>query len=460
MEQNVKKDTDVLLVKDKSNSELYAATLKKGGKIAGIKPDNTENPDLIKFDKTGNALENFFQNFKQQIKNPTQFEFFRVPAEKFMETFQNLQKAFQNPDTLENKKTIDMHRVNPDESKQSQAQSTEKSYAINPLKVLWDKFKNYGVTRETIEKTDNLDKLLNYEKTGLLTLTIKIEGAPTVYTDGRFSLRKQDDGNFTPSAHLIRHKPEMERPYFGVKFTEEDKQKLLKNGNLGRVVEAEFQKGVKTPVVLSIDRLTNEIVPFRADQIRVNDNIKGVQLNEQQKADLSVGKAVFLENMTSKQGKPFSANVQFNADKRGFEFLFDNEKKQSQQQNNAQKDVQKTFRGRELTNDQRDSLREGASVYVGGLIDKKGEKYSGYINIDKETGKTNFMFPPEYKKALAEGKVTPDSRHQTQVEVNSNGKTNEATKNVKEPMKQGQTQPTEKQAEKQEVKKANRLKMS
>ena len=176
--------------------------------------------------------------------------------------------------------------------------------------------------------------------------------------------------------------------------------------------------------------------------------------------DLSVGKAVFLENMISKQGKPFSANVQFNADKRGFEFLFDNERKQSQQQNNAQKDVQKTFRGKELNNDQRDSLREGASVYVDGLKDKQGKPYIGYINIDKETGKTNFMFPHEYKKALAEGKVILDSRHQTQVEVNSNGKTNEATKNVKEPMKQGQTQPTEKQAEKQEVKKNKGVKMS
>jgi len=455
MEQNVK-DKDVLLVKDKNSNELYAATKNKKGEMIGVKPDNADNPDLIKFDRHGNMLENFFQNFKLQVKDPTQFEFFKVPAEKFMEAFQNLQKAFQNPDTQENKKTIDMHRVNPDEQKQSQEQSNEKNYAINPLKVLWDKFKNYGVTRETIEKTDNLDKLLNYEKTGLLTLTIKIEGAPTVYTDGRFSLRKQDDGNFMPAAHLIRHKPELERPYFGVKFTEEDKQNLLKDGNLGRVVEAEFQKGVKTLVVLSIDRLTNEIVPFRADQIRVNDNIKGVQLTDWQKADLSVGKAVFLENMTSKQGKPFSANVQFNADKRGFEFLFDNDRKQSQQQNNAQKDVQKTFRSKELSNDQRDSLREGASVYVDGLKDKQGKPYIGYINIDKETGKTNFMFPHEYKKALAEGKVIPDSRHKTQVEVNSNGKTNEATKNVKELLKQGQTQPTEKQ----EVKKSNKLKMS
>jgi len=65
--------------------------------------------------------------------------------------------------------------------------------------------------------------------------------------------------------------------------------------------------------------------------------------------------------MTSKQGKSFDAYVQFNADKRGFEFLFDNSKQNQQQSQSSQmpQDIQKTFRGKELTEDQRDSLREG-----------------------------------------------------------------------------------------------------
>jgi hypothetical protein len=55
------------------------------------------------------------------------------------------------------------------------------------------------------------------------------------------------------------------------------------------------------------------------------------------------------------------------------------------------------------------------------------------------------MFPKAYKDALAAGKVVPDDRHKTQTAVNSEGKTDEATKNIKEPLKKGQTQPTEKQ---------------
>jgi hypothetical protein len=132
-----------------------------------------------------------------------------------------------------------------------------------------------------------------------------------------------------------------------------------------------------------------------------------VELSEQQRKDLSEGKAVHLDNMMSKNGKEFSASIQFNADKRSFEFLFDNKKKQEQKQENEQKDVQKTFRGKELTREQRDSLREGKTIHVDGLVDKKGKGYSGYITLNKETGKTDFMFPKQYKDALEPAKLFP-----------------------------------------------------
>ena len=46
--------------------------------------------------------------------------------------------------------------------------------------------------------------------------------------------------------------------------------------------------------------------------------------------------------------------------------------------------------------------------------------------------------------------VTPAAESRTQVAVNSEGKTNEATKQGKEPLKQGQDKPTVKQKEKQD----------
>jgi hypothetical protein len=222
MNENLK-DQDILLVREKGSNELNVAKMDRYGKLKSVKPDG-ENPDLLKIDKHGNILENFFENFMRQVKEPTRFEFFRVPEEKFKEAVQKLQEAFKNPDTPQNREFLDLHRIDPEDflKKQGQAQTPEKTYAIDPNRIDWDKLeKNFGIKRETLEKTGvskdgttNLDRLLNYGKTDLLTVSIKVDEM-SLRTDARFSLRKQEDGSFVPAIHPIRHKPDLDNPYFG-----------------------------------------------------------------------------------------------------------------------------------------------------------------------------------------------------------------------------------------------------
>jgi len=449
------KDQDVLLLRTKPDGDVFAATMDKEGTVNGIDTDLSNNPSFLKIDRNANILENFFENFMRQADDPTRFEFYLIPAVDYQHNLEKLREAFQNPVKPENKEFIDLHRIYPEdflnnqrqnqEQPQTQSQSALSTNAIDESRIDWSQFERIGITREILEKTGNLDKLLNWQKTDLLPITPKFDDI-TLRTDARLALRDLPDGKLALTIHAIRKEPELDRYYFGVKFSEEDKQNLLKTGNLGRIAEVEYKKGEKTPVFISIDKHTNELVATRADKIRIPDNIKGVVLNEQQKKELSEGKAVWIEGMTSKKGADFSSYLQFNADKRGFEFRFENNKKQEQSQ--KQHNAPKTFRKKELTEDQRSSLREGKTVHVDGLEDKKGKRYSGYISMNKETGKLDFMFPPDYKAALAAGKVVPDDRHKTQVAVNSEGKTNEATKNLTEPLKQGQTKLDEKQTEK------------
>ena len=89
------------------------------------------------------------------------------------------------------------------------------------------------------------------------------------------------------------------------------------------------------------------------------------------------------------------------------------EKKQSQEQDNAQRDVTKTFRKIELTEEQRSKLNEGKTIYIDDLVDKNGKPYSGYITWNKEAGKLDFMFAKEYKEKLAAGKIIPDDAKQS-----------------------------------------------
>ena len=78
------------------------------------------------------------------------------------------------------------------------------------------------------------------------------------------------------------------------------------------------------------------MVAVRTDKLKIPENIKGVSLEDTQKQQLAEGKSVYLEGMTSKGGKEFSANLQVNADKKGIEFRFDQQPNQSQQNDQRQ----------------------------------------------------------------------------------------------------------------------------
>ena len=128
---------------------------------------------------------------------------------------------------------------------------------------------------------------------------------------------------FIPVVHAIRKEPQLEREFFGHTFTDEDKKTLKETGNLGRTVELTFPgSNEPTRSFVSIDRLTNDIIALSADRVRIPDEIKGVKLSDEQKKELSEGRSIYVEGMTSKTGKHFNANLQFNADKRSIEFRF------------------------------------------------------------------------------------------------------------------------------------------
>ena len=141
--------------------------------------------------------------------------------------------------------------------------------------------------------------------------------------------------------------------------------------------------------------------------------------------------------MTDRNGKAFSAHLQVNADRKGLEFIF-NEQPQNQQ-NSLQ--IPSKLGGVNLSEQQQGDLKAEKTIYVEGLTDTKGEKYNAYIKANPEKGKLDFF---KWNPDKAQEK-TPDNAHQTQEAVNSQGKTNEATKNINEPLKPGQTQPNERQ---------------
>lgn len=461
---------DILLVFDKEKKTINAVKgIDENGELQTVPPKQEHNNDFLKVDKQGNALENFLKNFFNQLKDPTRFSFFKVAPEDTERTVKIIQENIKNPtpaaDEMLDKIRIEPKDVKVENPKESTAQEQKpdtNKYFIDPNKINWDDLKNLGITKEQLEKSKALEPMLRGYKS---PSTFPIEanfGSMVMKTDARLSFRPDSEGNVVLAIHGIRKEPELDRPFFGHQFTNEDKKNLRETGNMGRIVDVKnYRTGELVPSFISIDKQTNELVSMKASSLKLPDEIKGVKLDEKQKTALMEGKAIFLENMISAKNKPFSAFVQVNAEKRSLEFTFpEKEQKQVQQQGQQQKNnpseggrIPKTLAGVELTDKQQADLRADKTIYVKGLKDKEGQEYNAYVKVNHEKGKLDFYkFNPDKAKEKAK-EITPANEHKTQVAVNSEGKTNEATKHTKEPLKPGQATPTGEQKKKREEKK-------
>ena len=460
--------SDILLVLDKEKMKIQAVkSIDENGKMETVDPTKKNQNQFMRVDKSGDFFSNFFSNFFSQLKNPTNFSFFKVPAPIAVEKAQEMQKQVDKP-TPEGEKIMKEHevkieqqsdkkQVNQNNMATTQTTQEASEYRYKPEQIDWDTMTNLGLSKEYLEKRNLLEPLLKGYKTNeLLPIGVNL-GGTILRTDARLSLQQAEDGKVVVGIHGIKKEPNLHFEFFGHKFTDEDKKNLLETGNMGRVVDLKNSKtGELMPSIISIDRLTNDVIALRTDFIKVPDEIKGVKLDDAQKQTLMEGKPLKLEGMISTKGTEFSATVQFNADKRYVEFLFDRNNSNRQTQSNGQtqnnqqnqsQEAPKTFRGKELTDDQHKDFKAGQTIYIDGLKDKKGQPYQGYITFNKENVKTNFEFPNQYKE-----RIKPTEAHKTQTAVNSEGKTNEATKNIKEPLKSGQQTPKNKQQQEQQEK--------
>lgn len=449
--------SEILLVLDKELKKIQAVKgISKDGELQTIDANQKNESQFMRVDKHGDVFSNFFSNFFRQLRNPSRFNFFKVPAMSAEEIAEKIQQQINSP-TKEGERLMKQHAVNIDPKNEKEQQLKQDDMKTTPGtaenngnrfkadQIDWETLSHLGYNQEKLEKMDLMDTLLKGYKTNVLVPISLNLGTTILRTDARLSLQNGEDGKVVFAIHGMRKEPSLNYTFWGHEFSKEDKENLLTTGNMGRVVDLKNPKtGETIPSIISVDRLTNELVALRAEWMKVPDEIKGVKLDDHQKQTLLDGKPLFLENMLSSKGEPFNSNVQFNADKKYVEFLFDRGNSQKAELYKGESkpvEVPRIFRGKELTDEQYQNFKEGQTVYIDGLFDKKNQPYQGYITINKENGKIDFSFNnPE--SILQKSK--PTENHKTQVAVNSKGKTNESTKNLKEPLKSGQKDPDHK----------------
>ncbi len=411
---------------------------------------------FLKFNSKDGLLKNFMTNFLKQFNEPSRFGLYKMLADNVEQGVDNLRTLLQNREKPENKQQLAEIGVSFEDYLPQKKNAT----AIDESKIDWIQLDNLGLSRERLEQSGELERMLSWQKSNLVTIAIPI-GDTTIYTDARLAFRTNEQGDIGLAIHPLRKEPQLDFPYMGYKFSPEEKEQLLTTGNLGKTIEVTPKNGEPFSAYISIDPQTNEIIALRADRVNIPKEIKGVTLSDTQYKDLVEGKAVKVEGMTAKSGKSFNATLQINAERKGIEFIFGDNKslqERQQQRQTQQQGAPRKLCGLELSEKQREALDSGRTLYLKNMVDKQGQPFNAYVRMDKEQNRPRFYkWNPDKKQETGKEKVVAVAEeHKTQVAVNNHGKTNEATKNVNEPLKSGQTQPTAAQKQKQDEKKQQR----
>ena len=347
----------------------------------------------------------------------------------------------------------------------------------------------YGIDFNSMNEKD-MKALLNYGKTGLVIVKPNF-GGEQIEIQARLSFRKDDNDQLQLVPHFVRNEPKLDVAYKGYTFTPEDKKNLLQNGNLGKVVDfPDKNTGELRPHFISIDRLTNEIVDIPTNKVRIPDTIGKTPITKDDKRVLYSGiplrKEIELAN-----GRKFTPLLQVNVEQRGVEFVPGSTRQaQGQKQNGdkkqtADKQEQKaegdtggqkkqqdpnhwlnedgtirrlnTYFKKELTEQQKDDYVAGKTIEIKEVPNKNGSgTYTAYVKFDFDKMQPrSYRNNPDLKQAKEQ---IPTNENKTQVAVNEQGKTNEATKHTKEPLKPGQSAPKNEKQQKEQTAEAQKPK--
>ena len=339
----------------------------------------------------------------------------------------------------------------------------------------------YGIDFNNMNEKD-MKALLNYGKTGLVIVKPTF-GGEQIEIQARLSFRKDDNDQLQLVPHFVRNEPKLDVAYKGYTFTPEDKKNLLQNGNLGKVVDfPDKNTGELRPHFISIDRLTNEIVDIPTNKVRIPDTIGKTPITKDDKRVLYSGiplrKEIELAN-----GRKFTPLLQVNVEQRGVEFVPGSTRQaQGQKQNGdkkqtADKQEQKaegdaggqkkqqdpnhwlnedgtirrlnTYFKKELTEQQKDDYVAGKTIEIKEVPNKNGSgTYTVYVKFDFDKMQPrSYRNNPDLKQAKEQ---IPTNENKVQVAVNEQGKTHEATKHTKEPLKPGQSAPKNEKQQKEQ----------
>lgn len=243
----VEKSGDTLLVLHHETGTVgIVKGLGENGEVNRVSPEELNRDEMLSIEHNENSFTEFYSTFYHQLKEPSEFSFFKVTEYEAKQTALNLQKYMdESPNDVKQElkeyeisiDVVEAHRKAEEGKTAGKGEDAGNSYAYKVEQVDWKMMEKLGWNKERLEELGALEPMLKGYKTPML-VQVRIElGKVSGTIEARLSLQANDFGEVELRFHPVRRMPDFSKPFFEHVFSEEDKRNLMVNGNMGRVVD-------------------------------------------------------------------------------------------------------------------------------------------------------------------------------------------------------------------------------
>lgn len=279
-----------------------------------------------------------------------------------------------------------------------------------------------GIKKEHLSPED-MRELLNARRTSTLTMNQADKYGTVTPVQGRLFV--YDDPGKGPRVELIPR--QLERTpaprYLGYQLTHEDHIRLQRTGEMGRAVPLiDKETNAQFMGLLGYDPSTNRLTVFRQERFTPPTVLRGVAITEKQQETLRNHGVIRVKNMTGLDGKPFTADVQVSAQKRGLKFTAVNQaalnalQEKRETQRNGPQPVSPVSQSSRQADEQWKKMIVTAQDEGGQLVRKSAGAltYQDMIRVNKSTDG-----PAEFRPLTLthEGQVLKSPHEQAKIEI-------------------------------------------
>lgn len=200
--------------------------------------------------------------------------------------------------------------------------------------IPWDALAKLGITKEILEQTNNLENLLNYNKTSLMAIKGKLPNIEITGGHAKLMMRNNAKGEPELRLELVRKYPNLKGAIYGTFLSDAQKQQILDGGCAN--VKCNTKNG-ELSLLVSLDSDTNQLNHVDASKVSIQDKMAGVTLSSEQKDELLKGNSIKLDGMKKKSGETFSARVAYNTVNKSLVFLAEKAKSQTESKQQSTK---------------------------------------------------------------------------------------------------------------------------